>query len=136
MKTPTLSLKKGSLDAAQRLAALESWTAEPAQAVAERIGAAAVEEQKPEEVAPAARVTKRSGKSPAAHEPAAGGDGEGLPWVGATGSHMTTYRIPTRIYLKLKWLGETTYGSSATKILCDVMEPAIDKMLKDRGIEP
>lgn len=128
MKTPALSLKKRSPeDAAARLAALESWTAEPAQSVASKI-----------EVAPEPTVAKAVKKTAKSSAKAAVPEGEGgaMPWAEATGTHMTTYRLPSKIYLKLKWLGETTYGSSATKILCDAVEPAIDKMLRERGIEP
>lgn len=76
------------------------------------------------------------------------GDGQGnkekidprvpqYPWqAGQTGSTLASFKIPTQLFLKLKFLGDTTYGSNMTKILLEALEPKVEQMLKERGIEP
>lgn len=119
---PGLSLRrgKGGLTDAQRLAAVSTWTQEPAIEAAKRADVPMLNPEQPIEApaVPAAPVK------------------EAVPWEGVNGSRMSTYRLPERVYLKLKWLGETTYGTNATKILCDILEPELNRMLKERGIEP
>lgn len=119
---PGLSLRRGkTLTDAERLAAVSDWTQEPAVDVAQRVGAA-----NPIEMA--SKPVLKASPDPET--------GEVMPWVGATGAKMTSFRLPERIHLKLKWLGETTYGTNATKLLCEILEPELNRMIKARGIEP
>ena len=42
------------------------------------------------------------------------------------------FKIPMRLYLKLKYLGDTTYDSSMTKIVVSTLEKETDRLLKAR----
>lgn len=45
---------------------------------------------------------------------------------------LVNFKIPMRLYLKLKYLGDTTYDSSMTKIVVSTLEREIEQRLKDR----
>lgn len=45
---------------------------------------------------------------------------------------LVNFKIPMRLYLKLKYLGDTTYDSSMTKIVVSTLEHEIERLLKDR----
>jgi hypothetical protein len=95
---------------------LQEWTEQPAKDAASAIApkiedVAAVAAQSP----PAARY----------------------PWEDAPGAveavKLVNFKIPIKLYLKLKYLGDTTYGSSMTQIFVTAMEKETDRLLKERG---
>ena len=45
---------------------------------------------------------------------------------------LVNFKIPMRLYLKLKYLGDTTYDSSMTKIVVSTLEKETDRLLKAR----
>jgi hypothetical protein len=106
-----------------RLGKLDEWTEEPA-----RRAAAALEGKGEETPQPAAE------NAPEAQETAK----PEYPWQqpGMEGTHLANFKLERRLFLKLKYLGETTYGSNMTKILSEALEPKVNKMLKERGIKP
>ena len=60
-----------------------------------------------------------------------------FPWdEAATGVpeavKLVNFKIPMRLYLKLKYLGDTTYDSSMTKIVVSTLEKETDRLLKAR----
>ena len=60
-----------------------------------------------------------------------------FPWdealIGSAESvKLVNFKIPMRLYLKLKYLGDTTYDSSMTKIVVSTLEHEIERLLKDR----
>lgn len=105
-------------NAAQSLADLEKvkdWTEEPAQTAASAISG------KVQTVAPAAAPTP---PAPA------------FPWdapSAADSTRLVNFKLPTVLYLKLKYLGETTYGASMTSIVTGVIEKEVDRLLAERG---
>ena len=60
-----------------------------------------------------------------------------FPWDETTISaleavKLVNFKIPMRLYLKLKYLGDTTYDSSMTKIVVTTLEKETDRLLKAR----
>ena len=60
-----------------------------------------------------------------------------FPWdeaaIGAPEAiKLVNFKIPMRLYLKLKYLGDTTYDSSMTKIVVSTLEKETDRLLKAR----
>lgn len=106
-------------NAAQALADLDKvqdWTEQPAKTAASAISPPV------EAVAPAAAPTP---SAPA------------FPWLvpGATDStRLVNFKLPTALYLRLKYLGETTYGESMTSIVTGVIEKEVDRRLAERGV--
>lgn len=45
---------------------------------------------------------------------------------------LVNFKIPMRLYLKLKFLGDTTYDSSMTKIVVATLEKETERLLKER----
>jgi hypothetical protein len=45
---------------------------------------------------------------------------------------LVNFKIPMKLYLKLKYLGDTTYDSSMTKIVVSTLEKETDRLLKAR----
>jgi hypothetical protein len=58
------------------------------------------------------------------------------PWEDAPGSveavKLVNFKIPIKLYLKLKYLGDTTYGSSMTQIFVTAMEKETARLLRER----
>ncbi len=110
---------------AERLEKLDEWTEAPAKEVAASIA-------KPAESTAVAPKPEKKGKD------------TGYPWesVPATGASFlaaqksVNFKIPMDLYLKLKWLGETTYLSDMTKIVTEALQEKTGKLLKERGIKP
>ena len=60
-----------------------------------------------------------------------------FPWdeaaIGAPEAvKLVNFKIPMRLYLKLKYLGDTTYDSSMTKIVVSTLEKETDRLLQAR----
>lgn len=61
-----------------------------------------------------------------------------MPWedeaqMGGGAVKLCNFKLPMALYLKLKWLGDTTYDSNMTKIVLGAVEREIEKLLKERG---
>lgn len=84
-----------------------------------------------------------------ADEPA-NGEGEGravppkikgvaaYPWIEYDGVPVLSsvlLRIPKSLHMKVKFLGETTYGDSMNKIMQRAIEREVKEMLRKRGID-
>lgn len=127
---PKLSSRPPVINTAEtlsRLERLDEWSQEPSKKAAEAIGAA-----KPvQEGQPAVEVTENAPKTLKTQK------SETYPWddVDPKANSMTTMRLNTTLYLKLKYLGETTFGSNMKKIMEEALESKIKKMLKERGID-
>ena len=60
-----------------------------------------------------------------------------FPWdesaIGAPEAvKLVNFKIPMRLYLKLKYLGDTTYDSSMTKIVVSTLEKETTRLLQER----
>jgi hypothetical protein len=114
----------------QRLEKLQSWTEEPARAVAESLGqateaAAAVEPPAAaQEPAQPSVPIKRAGQG-------------ALPWDGVPEDVYRQFnvRLPAKLAMQLKWLGDTTFDTSMTKIVTESLHKTVKKMLAERGIK-
>ena len=99
------------------LAKLQEWTEQP---VKDAVSA----------ITPAVQLTANPAeafKPPAAR----------FPWEESSISapeavKLVNFKIPMRLYLKLKYLGDTTYDSSMTKIVVSTLEKETDRLLKER----
>lgn len=132
---------KSSPNAAlNRLAALDAWTEAPAKAAAQSLSTqeeggapesadAASDAIKASEPSNASSHSKQSKVSKHA-EPS-------YPWEGIAEdqSHQFNIKIPKALYMRLKWLGDTTYGTSMTQLAVQGLEAQAAKMLKERGIK-
>ena len=58
------------------------------------------------------------------------------PWdeAGLNEKMQLIARIPAQLFLVTKYLGETTYGESITRITMDALEKEVRKRCKERGI--
>jgi len=101
--------------AAETLAALDrvsDWTEEPAKTAAAAISA------------PAQVIAPSETQKPTAAR---------FPWEEPTqGVKLVNFKIPMALYLKLKYLGDTTYGASMTSILIEALEAKTAELLRDR----
>jgi len=60
-----------------------------------------------------------------------------FPWDEPSGSRseavkLVNFKIPMRLYLKLKYLGDTTYDSSMTRIVVSTLEKETERLLQER----
>lgn len=57
-----------------------------------------------------------------------------MPWDGVPPEVNRAYHIliPAPLYLKLKWIGDTTYDSSMRQFVLSVLERAAEEALKGR----
>jgi hypothetical protein len=138
-KLRTQPPKAPQVDPLARLQALESWSEEPAKAQADALAAnrsegegLATPAMKPSEHSQPSTATKPSD----AAEPSKASK-PSYPWDGVDDgqSHQFNIKIPKALYLRLKWLGDTTYGTSMTQIAIQGLEARAAKMLKERGIK-
>lgn len=112
--------KSSQQDALARLEKLDAWTEEPSRDVAAAIGA------EPHAETPVVKpVAPRKGR---------GGE---FPWqdVPEGSERQLNVKAPADLHLKLKWLGDTTYGTNMTQIIIDALQDVAKKMLKERGIK-
>lgn len=62
------------------------------------------------------------------------------PWAIAAFSQQmpplksTTFRLPNELYLKLKWIGDTTFNQSMTDVVIAALEKEVALRLQERGI--
>lgn len=140
-------MKNGSpqLRSAKRsaLQALDQWSEVPAvdsaKAVAQQ---SAVSEPSPEPLAATAvtpayrgpgRPPKRLYDTQETLDP-------NRPWAIAAFSQQmpplksTTFRLPNELYLKLKWIGDTTFNQSMTDVVIAALEKEVALRLQERGI--
>lgn len=119
LRTSPPSNKANSEAAIKKLQLLSEWSEEPAQEAAQSVGARA-------EVSNTLKIEPEPVKA--------------APWnnvaLADNGTKSVNFKLPLTLYQKLKWLGETTYGSSMTQILVDEMTKATDRLLKERGAQP
>jgi hypothetical protein len=140
--------KSGSqADALKRLEQLDGWTEEPAKAAADAIGAtqaihassairpsnAAEDAQLAQAVEPAKPV--QAVKAAKKTQPV-----QQYPWATAEQGwrpvmRQFNIRVTEDVYLRLKWLGETTYGSNMTQIAIEAITDRVTAMLKERGVK-
>lgn len=119
-----------------RLEMLEEWTEEPARLAAQALAweGAAVESAEPKEAqTPDSEAKPIKKPARAAAEPAK----ENYPWSACRDEEVrqVNLRLPARLALQLKFLGETTYGSSMNKIATESIQATVKKMLSERGIK-
>lgn len=124
-KQPKLSSRPPALNTTQtleRLEVLDEWSEQPAKIAADAISHEQVSSPQPvKENKPKKREI-----------------GERYPWDDITdiNTKQPLYmRVPLSLYLKLKWLGDTTYGTDMTTITIEAVEAKVNKMLKERGIK-
>lgn len=105
----------------ERLERLNSWTEEPARAVAESLDA----EPKPAEEGRAVKPPKASPQQPK------------MPWddVPDDVHRQFNVRLPYKLAIQLKWLGDTTFDSSMSKIVIESLEKTAKRMLAERGVK-
>lgn len=122
-KQPKLSSRAPTLNTAQtleRLEVLDEWSEQPAKTAADAISHEQVSSPQP------AKENKPKKRE----------IGESYPWEEEVNSVVALHiKLPANLFAKLKFLGETTYGSNMTKIIIEALEPKVNKMLKERGIK-
>lgn len=113
-----------------RLASLENWTEEPTLDAFDALQPIIDETD--------AHISTTTEKPALARENTVG---EGiaevvLPWVGASDEKLVVFMFkPSEaLHLKLKFLGETTYGMTMQKIVVDAVEQRVAALLKARGL--
>lgn len=112
-------------DALKRLEKLSEWSEQPSRDVAD-----AIKDTDPEPTE-SPRVATKQKKKP---------EVSAKPWdVAADYAHGTgeplksmNFKLPIELYMKLKWLGETTFGTNMTKILTEALYEKTSQMIKDR----
>lgn len=60
-----------------------------------------------------------------------------FPWqtVPEGSERQLNVKVPADLHFKLKWLGDTTYGTNMTQIIIDALQDVAKKMLRERGIK-
>ena len=138
-----------------RLKALEEWSEEPARAQAESIAAPEGQGAASSDSS-ASPHSSDSSSSATSSLSAASNDSRpinasshskpktaskpkpmGYPWEGIDEDSVTQFniRVPRALFMRLKFLGETTFGSSMTEIGIRALQAEADKMLTERGIK-
>lgn len=103
----------------------------PTRAIAEPVAAAVVPEVAKVLVQPAAQA------APADESPAPTRVVKKVPWAddGQDGVVSFNFKLPRALAVRLRYLGDTTYGASMTSIVVDAVTPVVAQMLKERGLE-
>ncbi|HEX7719697.1 MAG TPA: hypothetical protein VF389_07820 [Woeseiaceae bacterium] len=126
--------------ALERLEKAEDWTEAPTRQAAESL---ADDPQAAEDVKPAEQGGKKPAtarKSPAKVQPKAPPKVE-RPWEAALQMHdgtsaatrLANFKLPGEMYAKLRWLADTTFDYSMTRIVIEALEVKIEQMLKERA---
>lgn len=114
-------------DDTDRLKQLEEWTKEPAKKAEQ----AAREGEGRAEPAPT--------NKPAAAAPKSGQSGkpDTDPWGEANPDIIKIFnlRLPEDLHVRLKWLGDTSYGESMHSIATEAVAKEVAKRLKERGLK-
>lgn len=106
---------------------MSDWTEEPAKKAAQAL--------EPDKPAAEASPPQEAAETPAVPQKSA----SEYPWSeqGDSKAKQPLYlRIPVPLYLKLKWLGDTTFGTDMTAIAVQALNDKVQSLLKERGIEP
>lgn len=114
-----------------RLAALQSWSEQPAAGAAAVIGMVSEEvrvEPPPEHEQPAPMPAPVRGKR-ATSEPE-------FPWIGAAGNMQYSLTMPTELHIQMNWLAQTTYGDNTKQFVIRAIRAAVEAEFKKRGIKP
>ena len=133
-KRPALSSRRPGVDtksALDKLSALDGWSEQPAVTASNALEDVKI--QKTPNDPPKAEKPVRALKK----EVEEGVKAAKLPWDDASDRLTINFmlRPSETLHAKLKYLGETTYGSSMHKIAIEAVEHAVEKMLKERGIK-
>lgn len=119
-------------EAKKRLQALDDWTAEPNKLPAHALPTTPEATQAPTSAPKAAEepttshATEKPPEAPRKPWEAANGESEGLV--------SFNFKLPRTMALKLRYLGDTTYGETMTSILIKTLGPRLDEMLHERGL--
>ncbi len=110
----------------KRLAELDEWTTLPEQGRAELTQAPG---------GPQEPANEGQGPEAAAGVPELA-TGPKMPWEDVAPGMTKPYSIilPAEIYLKVKWIGETTYDSSMRQFVLSALRRAIDEEFKERKL--
>lgn len=124
---------QGAKDALDRLRKLDEWTEEPVKDALD-----ALTPPKPAEAPQSAQTTTGVGEG-ASTQVATVGDHPTTPWAVVidrtrSATKPLNFKIPEELYLRLKWLSETTYGETMTSIIISALEEKTAEMLKSRGV--
>lgn len=146
--TPSLKTrppKAGTQDEAlAKLDALEDWTKAPAASAA-----AAAELEGPAKPQKAARRREQQAvidgaqpiqrKTPKARKPSVPASVK--PWLSllneegsAAAIKLMNFKCPIELFAQTRWLAQTTYGYTMTRIIIEALQEKNEKMLKDRGL--
>lgn len=119
-----------STSLSSRLAALENWTEEPTIVAFDAL-------QTTNDIIDADIPTHAEKPAQALENRAGQGDAEQvLPWANASDEKLAVFMFkPSEaLHLKLKFLGETTYGMTMQKIVVEAVEERVNALLKARGL--
>jgi len=116
-----------------RLEKLMAWTEEPARAAAQSLDPQPVKNLDAEPDEPG-KENREEGR---AVKPAADLRKEAYPWDGVPddASKQFNVRLPLKLVLQLKYLGDTTFDSSMSKIVQDSLQKTVKKLLAERNIK-
>ena len=119
-------------EAKKRLQALDDWTAEPNKLPAHALPTTPEATQAPVN---APEATEAPTPPPATQKPS---EAHRKPWEAANGEAeglvSFNFKLPRTMALKLRYLGDTTYGETMTSILIKTLGPRLDEMLNERGL--
>lgn len=119
-----------SLSATEKLRKLDNWTTEPTVTALEAIQLTQIADAPNDinlELKPALALKKEL----EGHD-----SNPDLPWHNASEDKLAVFMFkPSEVlHLKLKFLGETTYGMTMQKIIVEAVEERVAALLKARGI--
>lgn len=124
-----------------RLEKLDMWTEEPAKDVAKALSDPPAAEKPATEGEPSPTPATTPVAAPAPRKTPGKGGKSGSngakPWLmgeelapGAAKAFQV--RLPAELFLQLKWLGETTYGSSMNSICIEAIRHEVHKLVRER----
>ncbi len=133
--------KAAAGDDLAKLEALEDWTKVPAAAAAEAAQLDGAQDAENEAVAPeewqgeAKVLPKQKSPTKGRKQP------EALkPWLslldqeGASAIKLMNFKCPIELFAQTRWLAQTTYGYTMTRIIIEALQEKNAQMLKDRGL--
>ena len=119
-------------EAKKRLQALDDWTAEPNKVPAHALPTTPEATQAPTS---APNIAEAPAPTPAPEKPP---QAPRKPWEATNGEAeglvSFNFKLPRTMALKLRYLGDTTYGETMTSLLIKALGPRLDEMLHERGL--
>ena len=120
-----------------KLEALDEWTKAPAEAAAAAIEPRQRGARAPKGM-PGDLMPTPKQKKPAKARKTAPASEHARPWMallteeGAAPIKLMNFKCPIELFAQTRWLAQTTYGYTMTRIIIEALQEKNAKMLKDR----